>query len=467
MLRLCGANSVYLHHQQTNCINMATVQAFIRISTKKADKAKVRFRLRDGRNVQLFHKSEIEVNPAVWDNEKECIKAKVLFKDVDRAKFNKAIADRKDLILQAYNLETNKSSLTSDWLGKSIDKALHPENYIPISEKPKTLFQYFETYISTLPSRKVISSGRLLSINTIRKYPSTLKHLQEFAKIKRKKDFDFDQIDQNFYNAFVDYLQNSIPSLDKDKKPLLNEDGTPKLLKECFTQNSVGKHIKVLKEILNEATRDGVNTFTAYNQFFVFTEDSDAVYLNEAELQQMKDVNFADVPHLENVRDWFLLLAWTGCRFSDLEKISQTDIKDGFITFRQKKTNTKVTIPLHPVVSEILQKYNYQMPEPISNQKFNEYIKEVAEIAGITSPEVLTRTVGGTLKSETMPKFELISSHTGRRSFCTNMYKRGLPTLMIMSISGHRTEKSFLKYIRVKQQEHAEMMAEKWKEMYK
>ena len=466
MLRICGANYVYLHHEPINSI-MATVQAFIRISTKNIDRANIRFRLRDGRNIQLFHKSELEINPSVWDSEKQAIKAKVLYKEVDRAKFNKSIADRKDLILQVYNAEINKAGLTSDWLELSINKALRPEQYKPIDEKPKTVLQYIETFISTAHTRKDKATGRLLVYNNIQQYKATEKHLKAFAASKRKKDFEFNHIDQNFYNGFVDYLQNSIPALDKENKPLLYEDGTPKLLKECFTQNSVGKHIKILKVILNEATREGVNTSTAYNQFFVFTEDSDAVYLNETELQQLKNKTFSDSPHLENVRDWFLLLAWTGARFSDLEKISQTDIKDGFITFRQKKTNTKVTIPLHPVVSEILQKHNYKMPEPISNQKFNEYIKEVAEMAGMTSPEVLTRTVGGTLKSETMPKFELISSHTGRRSFCTNMYKRGLPTLMIMSISGHRTEKSFLKYIRVKQQEHAELMAEKWKEMYK
>ncbi len=466
MLRICCAKYVNLHNNILKRNNMATVKAFLRVSTKKVDKANIRFRLSDGRAVQLFHKSKLEINPTLWDAEKECIKSKVLFKEVERVKFNKAIADRKNLILQIYSSKPNNTQLTSEWLEKSIDRYLHPENYENVEAKPKTLFEFFESYLSTIHTRKVVSTGRLLAVNTTRKFPSTLKHLKEFAKIKRKTDFEFNEIDDKFYIEFVDYLQKSIPAIDKNGTPLLNDDGTPKLLKECFTQNSVGKHIKVLKVILNEATREAINTSTAYNQFYVFTEDSDAVYLNETELQLLKDKDFSNSPHLENVRDWFLLLAWTGCRFSDLEKISQTDIKDGFITFRQKKTNTKVTIPLHPVVSELLQKYNYQMPKPISNQKFNEYIKEAAEIAGLTSPEVLTRTVGGTLKSETMPKFELISSHTGRRSFCTNMYKRGLPTLMIMSISGHRTEKSFLKYIRVKQQEHAEMMANEWKKIY-
>jgi len=122
---------------------------------------------------------------------------------------------------------------------------------------------------------------------------------------------------------------------------------------------------------------------------------------------------------------------------------------------------------LHPVVKEILQEYNYNMPEAISNQKFNDYIKDACKLAQIHSIESFTRTVGGMLITETKPKYDLISSHTCRRSFCTNMYLLGLDSLMIRSISGHRTEKSFLKYIKVSQQQHAEMMAKKWSEIYK
>ena len=106
------------------------------------------------------------------------------------------------------------------------------------------------------------------------------------------------------------------------------------------------------------------------------------------------------------------------------------------------------------------------MPEPITNQKFNEYIKEVAKRAGITQLENQTRTSGGKLITEQFPKHDLVTSHTGRRSFATNMYKRGIPSLTIMSITGHNTEKSFLKYIKVKQEEHAQLMAAAWKKMY-
>ena len=203
------------------------------------------------------------------------------------------------------------------------------------------------------------------------------------------------------------------------------------------------------------------------SEFYVLKEDVDNVYLNEDELRKLQDLDLSERPFLDRVRDWFLLLAWTGSRFSDIEKIDPANIKNNMITYRQQKTNKKVVIPVHNVVEEILQKYNYQMPEIISNQKFNDYIKQVCRLAGIDGMESLTRTVGGRLVTETRPKYDLVSSHTCRRSFCTNMYRRGLDTLMIRSISGHKTDKSFLKYIKVTEEEHAEMMAKKWSEIYK
>ena len=142
------------------------------------------------------------------------------------------------------------------------------------------------------------------------------------------------------------------------------------------------------------------------------------------------------------------------------------DIKNGVITFRQRKTDEKVIIPLHPAVIKILEKYDYQMPKPLSNQRFNEYIKEVAKIAGIDQVETTRKTIGGKIQTERKPKYELIGTHTGRRSFCTNMYLLGIPTYTIMAISGHKTEKSFIKYVRITKEQHARFMRKAWEQMY-
>jgi len=357
---------------------------------------------------------------------------------------NEQLATITTRVLKSFN-DADKSSISTDWLKILIDKTNFPEKHEPKEIEPeiKTLFQYIDKFVENAHNRKDKTTGRELVYNNTQQYKATQKHLKDFAKSIRRKDFEFSDITQSFYDKFVAYLQGL-----------------------SFTQNSVGKHIKVLKLFLNEATIQGYNSSQLYNSFHVFTEETDNVYLDEKELQLLKDTNLSQTPYLDRTRDWFLLLAWTGCRFSDVEKIGKTDIKDGFITFRQQKTNNKVTIPLHPVVLEILEKYGYQMPEPITNQRFNEYIKEACKLAAIKSTETMTRTVGGKLVTVKFEKWEHVSSHTGRRSFCTNMYKRGLPTLMIMSISGHTTEKSFLKYIKVKQEEHAAMMKKEWAKMY-
>ena len=425
-----------------NNIFMATITAFIRTSTAENDKqANVRFRLRDGRNFQIFHKSNLVVFPDKWDAEKQTIKAKVLFDERKRKDFNKAISERKDLIHTVY-LQKGKT-LTSEILETEIDKVLNPEQY-ETQPTIKTFFQWAAYFIKIAHNRKDKATGRALTGNIIVQYKATYRRLKDFAQLIKKNDFEFSEIDGYFYDKFVSYLQS------------LN-----------LTLNSVGKHIKVLKTILNEAAKQGYNVNNNHKSFHVFTEETDTIYLNEPELQKLKDLDLSKSLCFDRVRDWFLLLAWTGSRFSDLEKLTKADIKDGFISFRQQKTNTKVTIPLHPVTLEILEKYNYRLPEVITNQKFNDYIKEVCRIAEINSPETMTRTEGGKLITSSFEKWEQVTSHTGRRSFATNMYKRGLPSLMIMSVTGHKTEKSFLKYIKVKQEEHAEMMKKAWENMYK
>lgn len=428
----------------------------------KGDTVNLCFRLREGKNIDLLHTSDIKVDVSKWDSKKNTLKGTTT---IGKSDFESKVSRLKKIIYDAFD-SSDKDTITNASFNLEIDKRLHPEKY-----KPKviidTLFKFIDQFIEDAPTRKDKNTGRLLTYNNIQQYRATEKHLKAFAESVKKKDFTFEQIDQMFYDGFVAYLQKEIPDIDSTGKTKINDKGEPILIKDSFTANSVGKHIRVLKLMLNEATIQGYNTSTYYNSFHVFTEETDAIYLNESELQLLKDKDFSKAPYLDRVRDWFLLLAWTGCRFSDLEKVGKTDIKDGFISFRQQKTNTKVTIPLHPVVLEILEKYNFSLPEAISNQRFNEYIKEAAKLAEIDSKESITITKGGKLQTELYPKWELISSHTGRRSFCTNMYKRGLPTLMIMSISGHKTEKSFLKYIKVKQSEHAEMMAKAWKNMYK
>lgn len=433
---------------------MATITP--RLSRKKdleTGKVEILIRFRHGK-IDQYAGSNVFINPKYWYTKRN--------KDTGKMVSGISIPNARLLTSEIKNLQQAKSTyeglinyvkneflaadkeiITEDWLSVLIDKFHFPDKYRPKGlekEKPLSFFEYINAFIDMAPKRKDKDTGRLLSYNSVQQYRATYQHLKNFAAKELKNDFEFEEINTKFYNKFVAYLQ----SLD-------------------FTNNSIGKHIKVIKTFINDAPKDLKNK-ADISRFHVFSEDADTVFLNEDELKQIQQCNLSG--KLEKVRDHFLLLAWTGCRYSDSEKISKTDIKDGFITFRQQKTNEKVTIPIHPAVVEVLEKYNYQMPKPLSNQRFNEYIKEVAKAAGINRLETITKTVGGKLTSIKMPKYCLIGSHTGRRSFCTNMYLLGIPTYTIMAISGHRTEKSFLKYLKVSKEEHAKLMRDAWERTY-
>ena len=135
-------------------------------------------------------------------------------------------------------------------------------------------------------------------------------------------------------------------------------------------------------------------------------------------------------------------------RFSDLERLSKDNINDSSIEIKTKKTSQNVVIPLHSIVKSIIEKYNYALPKAISNQNLNEYIKEVAKKAGIEE-DIYVEETKGTLKvTRTDKKYNFVSAHTARRSFATNAFLAVAPTIQIMKMTGHTTEKAFLSYIK-------------------
>jgi integrase len=156
---------------------------------------------------------------------------------------------------------------------------------------------------------------------------------------------------------------------------------------------------------------------------------------------------------LERVRDLFLLGCHTGLRFSDWWKLSRANlnVKDPdnpYFEIVTKKTDQSVIIPLLPDAEEILEKYDYQLPK-ISAQKFNEYIKEVCELAIGEETFLRIYSEAGQMKNERVAKWTRVSSHAARRSFVTNYWERGMPVSLIMQITGHTTEAQFFEYIDV------------------
>ena len=157
----------------------------------------------------------------------------------------------------------------------------------------------------------------------------------------------------------------------------------------------------------------------------------------------------------EIVNDYYVIGCMTALRYADYSRLSKDNFLDGKIYMRTKKTKAPVVIPVHKFVREIMEKYSWELPKAKSIQYFNKLIKEICRDAGFTELIAYERKKGLHFTSVMRPKYELVSSHTARRSAATNMFLAGIPTLRIMKITGHRSEQIFYKYIRISNEENA------------
>ena len=167
-------------------------------------------------------------------------------------------------------------------------------------------------------------------------------------------------------------------------------------------------------------------------------------------------IYFYDLSSVEEkyriARDLFLISAFTGLRISDNKRLKDENIVEDsgsrFFKIESKKTKTELIIPISNIVEEILSRNN-GLPKSMADQTVNILIKEIGEWVGLDQVVYISRTKGGEKTSVKHMKYELIKTHTARRSFCTNAYLGGMDTLLIMAVSGHKTERNFLTYIKV------------------
>jgi len=425
------------------------IDYFIR-SKKEAEVAKIYIRFSNGSKFNLRALTPKQINPKFWNNgdsEEEDNRGRKLPKKkgkvrqrtefIDSEDFQNDLNDLENHIKKSFEKETFQENINKDWLLTSIDKHYHPEKYE--DKNPKTLFEFIQYFIDNSHKRLNPKTDNPVCYKMRREYIVTFDYLKKFAK--KYKEPDFVDIDLEFYQDFIAFLR-----------------------KNNLATNTIGKKIQTLKIFLNEAKEQELNPYNKYKskKFSTLSEKTDNIYLNESELTQFYEYDFSDKPRLERVRDTFIFGCWIGQRYSDWSSVSKDNIKGDFLELTQHKTGEKVVIPLHFTTKEILLKYDGKLPKLITNQKFNDYLKEAARIVGIESKHEKKKMSNGRQITKHVPKYELMGSHTARRSFCTNNYLKGIPTITIMSVSGHASESSFLGYIKADKKEHATKMLEYW-----
>jgi integrase len=171
--------------------------------------------------------------------------------------------------------------------------------------------------------------------------------------------------------------------------------------------------------------------------------------LTAAEVAALEQLALPAGGYLDNARQLFLLACYTGLRFSDLVSIKAEHFLGQVLRMTTQKTRETVTIPLRAEALTIVEQLLAGKVRPITNQKLNDYLKELGQLAAITAPVEVIRFRGGVRESTTVAKWERMGCHTGRRTFVTLSLERGLRPETIMKVTGHRGWKSFQRYVNV------------------
>ena len=348
------------------------------------------------------------------------------------------------------------------------------------AEKAKiTLVQFIDKYVTEIKSgARQTERGTNFSPNTVRSVKQALVQFQRFCKYK-KKEYNFGDIDMQFYHDFTSYLKAEI----KDKK------GT--ILKEAYNVNTTGKCIRTLKNILSIAESEGLHSNSIWKdkKFKGTRIETESIYLTREDLDKIMkaDLSKHGIGH-DQARDIFMVGVWTAQRVSDYNYITKEqiythtkrwieDVPDPenpgqtkaeirtkeimYISLIQKKTGAQVSIPVSSELKGILEKYDYCLP-PLEDQVINRYLKDICKEAGLTESVEILETKGGTPVRNRYPKWDLVHTHTARRTGATLMYLSGMDLYDIMKITGHTTPVMLKKYIKADKLDIIEKITDKY-----
>ncbi|MFH6767520.1 tyrosine-type recombinase/integrase [Gaetbulibacter aquiaggeris] len=406
----------------------ATIQLHFSYGTKK------RFRYSTGHRIQ---------NIKNWDTGKMRIKHVV--EELDWNHINKDLDKLEDHIEDFYFglLLDEREKVNNDILTELCDIFFEKKKANEEQQK-LDLLPFFKWFIENYKANPLMTTGKPLKAGTAKTYNNAYNLLKLFNDEVYRVNYD--TINNNFYQQFLNWFY-----------------------KNNYSTNYIGTQIKILKTILNAGLELGQHTSQEHKRkyFKKPSEEVNNIFLNQEELNKIFNLDLTNVApikvptnsliltakKLDLARDLFLISANTSLRVSDFNRLKPSNIIEiddkQYIKIITEKMQKPVTIPINSMVKSILDKRDGNPPERMPEQHINYALKEIGRLAKINSKETITRTMGGEKKSETKFKYELITNHTGRRSFCTNAYYSKMPTIDIMAISGHSNEKVFYNYIKV------------------
>jgi integrase len=295
----------------------------------------------------------------------------------------------------------------------------------------------------------VKSKERKVSKATLCVYRNVKAHLLAF-EIFRKKKITFECFDFNFYEDFVAYLTFEHVHMRRQTKLV------------GLKLNTIGKTIKHLRVFIKDRVKRKIIAAIDLSDFKIPEEESDAIYLSHQEIATIYQTDLSAYPHLNEYRDLFVLGCLTGLRFSDFSTLKPEDLKRDMLYKKQAKSDHWVIIPLREEAKLIFTRQFKDKISQLTNPEFNRHIKTIGKLAGINRTIKFSYKKGNKDIAVVKPKYDWITSHTARRSFCTNEFLSGTPVELIMKISGHKNVKDFYRYIRITPEEAARKIKDLW-----
>lgn len=442
---------------------MSNINFYLKTKAKASGKSLIYLKYKYNGKVLVFSSGQ-NIDPVNWNSNKQRVKTNRITSENSQYNINELLDNLERITKNAYNSEIKNGIPQPEILKKKLTEFLHKNDQ---AGKPD-LYGLIDRFVNG----EIKHRGNSKSKSTLRVYVGCKNHLQEFEAVK-KYTINFDAITLEFYYKFIEYLENRKTkykaAIEATRKTNLKSKKIKTPIIDLDT-NTIGKYISKIKVFMGEAVELGYTTNMACRskKFVVPKAATDAIYLNEKELDILYKHDLSQNARLEKVRDLFVFACYVGLRFQDYSTIKEENIIDVegdlFVKVLTQKTSELVIIPCSPVVLDIFKKYGNnanKLPASISNQHFNEYIKEACKHAGLTDK-------GRLLAEPEKEIWECVSSHTARRSFATNYYLEGFPTIDLMKITGHKTEKAFLTYIRISKIDTAKRlnqhMKRKWEE---
>ncbi len=365
--------------------------------------------------------------PAYWNHDKQQIRAADPLRVAHQQRLDRIEAIAKEVYeqmdLEAIGRITTEADAKE--FKRRVKARIKPGATASAAGATPDLMGYYDEFVRTYTI--TTSTGKVTirrpSDNTIRAYENTGKVLRQYAS-EHGMTLTFDAIDMNFYRGFMHWM----------------------VTKRNFLDSSAGNNIKCLKVFMKWAMDDErkLHSNIAFMKFYraMSDENEQGVALTLQELRLLRDADLSSIERLQKTRDTYLLQTFTALRYSDLELLEPMnyDFKNKFVVSPIKKTGSKnVIIPMIQPCEDLLKALPSLQIEFYCNWHQNRHLKELGQMLGIDAPVIVCKHQGGKRIETVVPKWQLLTTHSARRTFTTiSIEEFGLPEQVVYRVTGHK-----------------------------